>query len=191
VNLVKDDEIRIVIFVKYEDVIKEIAEQFPDFELKAKEDSSFMKLLSFFFRIISFGKVDNFLTQYTITIGRRIYLPKNWFLLPDKYKASILRHELVHMRQMKKYTLPVFLFVYLLLPFPLFLSWFRARLEWEAYEESLRDEYELHGTKYLLSEEYKTSIVELFTGPAYGWMWPFRKRVEKWYDDAVKKIIGR
>ncbi len=176
--------------MKYEEIISKIKEEFPDFELCANEDSKFISLLSFLFKIITLGKINNFASQYTLTLRDKIYTPKRWSTLPDKHKASILRHELIHMKQQKKYTLPVFLFCYFLLPFPFFFSWFRARIEWEAYEESMRFEYEINGTKSLLNKEYRNNLVDLFVGPYYGWMWPYRKQVEKWYDDALKKIIS-
>lgn len=174
--------------MKYEETILKIKEEFPNLKICKKEDSRFMKLLSFFFFIISLGKVNNFLSQYTTAIGSTIYVPNNWVHLSDKYKSIILRHELVHMRQMKKHTTVFFLFAYFFLPLPMFFSFCRARFEWEAYEESLKAEYELHGDRHLKKKEYKEAIIQLFIGRHYGWMWPFRKKVEKWYDSFVLKI---
>ena len=34
----------------------------------------------------------------------------------------------------------------------------------------------------------REQIVERFTGPDYGWMWPFRSMVEGWYDRVVNEL---
>jgi hypothetical protein len=31
-------------------------------------------------------------------------------------------------------------------------------------------------------------VIEQFTGPSYGWMWPFRRSVERWYDDVLATL---
>jgi hypothetical protein len=31
--------------------------------------------------------------------------------------------------------------------------------------------------------------VRQFTSAAYGWMWPFRGQVERWYDQAVQRLL--
>jgi hypothetical protein len=30
--------------------------------------------------------------------------------------------------------------------------------------------------------------VDQFTSAAYGWMWPFRAQVERWYDTALAEL---
>jgi hypothetical protein len=72
--------------------------------------------------------------------------------------------------------------------FPVGLAYGRARLEWEAYEETLVATAELCGLSALRSEGLREHIVRRFTGADYGWMWPFRSVVEHWYDQAVQKI---
>jgi len=32
------------------------------------------------------------------------------------------------------------------------------------------------------SAEFRADIIGQFTGPAYGFMWPFRRAMERWYD---------
>jgi hypothetical protein len=79
-------------------------------------------------------------------------------------------------------------FLYLLPFFPLGLAYGRARIEWEAYTETQRATAELLGRDALHSRALRERIVGRFTGPDYGWMWPFRKQVERWYDAAVAQI---
>ena len=81
--------------------------------------------------------------------------------------------------------------LYLLPFFPLGLAYGRARIEWEAYEETLVATGELRGKAALSSPELRAHIVRQFTGPAYGWMWPFRATVERWYDEALERIGNR
>ena len=70
------------------------------------------------------------------------------------------------------------------------LAYGRAHIEWEAYRETLRATHELRGEGALRSPSMRRRIVEQFVGPAYGWMWPFRGQVERWYDEAVETIAA-
>jgi hypothetical protein len=74
-------------------------------------------------------------------------------------------------------------FVYLVPFFPLFLAYGRARIEWEAYVETIRATAEVKGVA--AAEELRAGIVARFTGPDYGWMWPFPKTVNRWFDEAL------
>ena len=71
---------------------------------------------------------------------------------------------------------------------PLGLAYGRARIEWEAYTETLRAVRDLRGEEALRSSALKSRIVSQFTSAAYGWMWPFKAQVEAWYDAAVRQI---
>jgi hypothetical protein len=99
-----------------------------------------------------------------------------------------LRHEAVHLRQFRKLTLPVMAVLYLLVPLPLGFAYFRARLEREAYAESIRAAAELWGISAVRAPQYRAHVIEQFVGPAYGWMWPFRTSVERWYDEVLATI---
>ena len=103
---------------------------------------------------------------------------------------AVLRHERVHMRQRRKYTMPLFSFLYLFFPLPIGLAYFRAKFEWEAYEETMRAVYEYCGPDFLKREAFKENVISHFTTAQYAWMWPFRSTVEKWYDEAVRKILS-
>jgi hypothetical protein len=54
--------------------------------------------------------------------------------------------------------------------------------------ETLRATAEHKGVDALRDERLRARIVERFTGPDYGWMWPFRRQVESWYDAARDEI---
>ena len=79
-------------------------------------------------------------------------------------------------------------FLYFVPFFPLGLAYGRARIEWEAYTETLRATAELKGMDAAQSPALRARIVRQFTGPAYGWMWPFRSVVERWFDEALRDI---
>jgi hypothetical protein len=78
--------------------------------------------------------------------------------------------------------------VYLLWVFPLGLAWGRARIEWEAYEETIRATAETEGLS--AAAALREEIVRRFVGPDYGWMWPFRGQVERWFDDALATVAA-
>jgi hypothetical protein len=79
-------------------------------------------------------------------------------------------------------------FLYLLPFFPLGLAYGRARLEWEAYVETLRATADLAGIDAARAPELREKIIRRFTGPDYGWMWPFERTVTRWYDAALAEI---
>jgi hypothetical protein len=35
---------------------------------------------------------------------------------------------------------------------------------------------------------FRDYLVRQFVGPSYGWMWPFRRAVEAWYERAVAAL---
>lgn len=163
--------------------------EFPGFMIKTKSSSFFMKVVAFLLLIVTFGSQKKFMTTYVTTIGKTVYVPDDWNTWEDPRKIIIIRHERVHMRQARRLTFPVFALLYILLPLPLGLAWFRARFEWEAYTESIRAARDVYGDFVLSDANYRASIVGQFTTGAYGWMWPFKKTVERWYDAAVLKVL--
>ena len=75
--------------------------------------------------------------------------------------------------------------LYIFLPLPMGLAYFRARLEQEAYAETIRAAAEVWGQDVVRGASYRAHIIEQFVGPSYGWMWPFRKALERWYDQIL------
>lgn len=172
----------------YAGLVNEIRAEFPSFKIINKTDSFFMKVLSVLLLIVTGGKQNMFMSAFVTTIGYTVYVPDGWLSGPDASRVSVLRHERVHMRQRRKYSMPLFTFLYLVPFFPLGLAYFRARFEWEAYAETMQAAVDYHGKVILQLPLFKANIVRHFTTGEYGWMWPFRSTVEKWYDDTAKKI---
>lgn len=176
----------------YSDLLTEIQEEFPSFKLVWKESSRFMRLVSFVLTCITFGLQCHFQTHYITTIGYTVYLPNGWAKLSDQARMVILRHERVHMRQRRSLTLVGYTLLYVLLPIPGFLAYFRTVFEMEAYEETIRATVELYpnGAAMVMTKAAKDQMVANFTGPGYFWMWPFRKRIEYWYDHTVARVLA-
>ncbi len=78
--------------------------------------------------------------------------------------------------------------LYLLVPLPMGLAYFRAHLEKQAYEESIRTAAIVYDIEYVRSGSFRDHIIAQFLGPSYGWMWPFRRSIENWYAGIVRDI---
>jgi hypothetical protein len=78
--------------------------------------------------------------------------------------------------------------LYLLVPLPAGLAWCRAWFEKQAYAETIRAAAEVHGVACVRDPAFRDRILRQFTGPSYGWMWPFRRGLERWYDSVVEGL---
>jgi hypothetical protein len=137
-------------------------------------------------RVVTFGAQNVYIEGYVTTIGRSIYLTPDWESRTAEDRYATLRHEAVHLAQFRRYGVVPMAIAYLLLPLPMGLSWCRARLEWEAYAESVRVWYELGGR--LAVQRYRPHVLKQFTSGAYGWMWPFPRAVGRWYDHLIAEL---
>ena len=168
--------------------IEALREEFEGLELIDKADDPFSRLLDRVVRIVTFGGQSAFMTRYVTTIGRTIYFPESWHERSPESRYITLRHEAVHLRQFRRYTWLGTALIYLLPIFPLGLAWGRARLEWEAYAETIRASYEIHGIEAVRRASFHAHIAKQFTTSAYGWMWPFRGQVQRWIDEVVREL---
>lgn len=173
-----------------EQVLTEIREEFPRFRLMPKQGSVASRAIDVLLKIVTLGGQRRYLTQYHTVIGDTLYVPTSWHTASEVDRAIVLRHERVHLRQRRRWGMPLMSFLYLVPFFPLGLAYGRARIEWEAYTETLRATAELLGLEAARSEALRDAIVRRFTGPAYGWMWPFGSRVRRWYDAAIAEIAA-
>jgi len=172
-------------------VTKDTLKEFPKFRVVPKSESFTMKAINVFLIAVSFGRMKSFMTGFATTLGTTVYVTPGWPTKPDADKAVLLRHERVHMRQARRLTRPLFSLLYLLLFLPGGLAWFRARFEMEAYEETIRATFEHYGRTAVFDKGFRDRIAKNFTGPAYLYMWPFPKTVDKWILDAVERIAGK
>lgn len=173
-------------------LMAEISAEFPDFKVLMKEDSRLMKAIDTFLKVITFGGMKSFLTDYITTIGYTVYFPKDVWGDPDPFGNIVtLRHERVHMRQRRKYGMFLFTLLYVLLPLPGGLAYFRMKFEREAYSESILAVAELSfNPETTRDKARRETIITGFTGPSYFYMWPFRKPIEAWYDETAAAAIA-
>ena len=166
----------------------EMRREFPSFRIVPKRGDALSRLIDGALRILTLGGQRHYLTRYHTVIGDTLYVPETWAKLADLERVILLRHERVHLRQRRRYGGLLMTFLYLIPFLPLGLAYGRARIEWEAYTETLRATAELCGPAALDDRELRDQIVRRFTGPDYGWMWPFRSTVEAWYDQVVREL---
>lgn len=169
--------------------IEEMRVEFPRFRIVSKRESPLSHVIDVALRLITLGGQCGYMTVYHTVIGDTLYVPDGWQRMSDLDKVILLRHERVHLRQRRRLTFAGMAFVYLIPWFPLGLAYGRARLEWEAYTETLRATAELRGLQAVLDVRLRRHIIARFTGPDYGWMWPFAAAVERWYDSALREIL--
>jgi len=185
-----------------------IKEQVPSFEVRFKDESMFMKILS---KILFFNK--NFMTSVTTTIGTKVYWASR-----ERYEAKpgasfrTLAHEFVHIVDFIKrpvrfvlgYLFPqifalLALFAVLAFISPWFLLFllallflaplpapFRKTAEMRGYGMSVKTLNWLYG--YLVSTEEAARYVKYFTGPSYYFMWPFKESATKEFSQWVDPL---
>lgn len=176
--------------VQSERFIDELKREFPRFRIVPKRGDALSRVIDRALRVVTLGGQRHYLTRYHTVIGDTLYVPETWAALPDLDRVILLRHERVHLRQRRRYGGALMTFLYLVPFLPLGLAYGRARIEWEAYTETLRATAELRGRDALQNRELREQIVGRFTGPDYGWMWPFRSIVEGWYDRVVAELLA-
>lgn len=177
----------------YEEVLRETKKEFITFKIVKKRDSVLMQFINIFLRIFTFGYMeDEFLRRFATTIGNTVYVPDCWFepSYSDADKIILLRHERIHMRQRRDYEPLWYSLLYLFLPVPILFAYYRMKFEKEAYEETFFARLEYYpDSHYLNTQFYKRKVVRYFTSAQYFWMWPWKKSIEKWYDETVARVI--
>lgn len=173
-----------------DELLDEIHKEFPDFVMIKKPDSRFMRAIAWLLCVLTFGTQREFMTRYTTTIGHTVYIPGDWGSWDELSCVEVLRHERVHMRQQSRYGRLLFTFLYLLPFLPLFLAYGRARLEMEAYTESVRARAQLRGAACVQVQGFRDWLASQFLTGSYGFMWPFRKTVLRWVEEAIKKAVA-
>jgi hypothetical protein len=172
----------------YEALLAEITREFPRFQVVRKDESPFQKLIDRLLRVVTFGVMREYLTSYQTTIGWTVYVTPDWMERSPADRIVTLRHERVHLWQFRRYTRPGMSFLYLMVPLPVGLAYFRMRFEREAYEESIRSAARYFGREHVEDPGYRAHVIEQFVSGSYGWMWPFRKAMERWYDGVLSSL---
>lgn len=166
-------------------VLVEIKREFPEFSLCRKSENKVHLVIDALLRVLTFGKMSNYLTDFTTTIGYTVWVGDSFLSSEPAIQAITLRHEREHMRQAKRNGRVVFGLCYLLFPLPFLFAWFRYKWEREAYAETLKGLREYRGYLYVSQPEVKERFVRYFTGPSYFWTWCLKGQVERWFDSVV------
>jgi hypothetical protein len=173
-----------------DDFIAEIRGEFPRFCIIPKRESPLSRAIDVFLKVLTFGGQREFMTRYHTVLWDRLYVPSLWDDTPDLSRLITLRHERIHLRQRRRYGDFVMTFLYVFPFFPLGLAYGRARIEWEAYTETIRATAEHRGMSAARAPELRQHILKQFTSAAYGWMWPFPAALNRWYDEALERIAA-
>lgn len=173
--------------MNYQEELKLVSLEFPDFKIVPKTSSKMMTYISKFLRFITFGYNTNF-DSFITTIKNTMYVPNGWEEKSDFDKYVILCHETIHLRQAKRYSFVLFAFLYVFVPIPLGFAWFRASFEMEAYEVQIRLMKAKYGIHHVQSDEFRSFIISQFNSANYGWMMPFKSITDSWYDRVISDI---
>ena len=133
------------------------------------------KRSSWMMRFIGLILPAAFSTRFWTTVsGWHIHAPNGADLKALEKYESIILHELVHIRQARRFP-GHWQLSYLLLPLPIGLAWFRWLWEREAYLVNIRA-----GT---MSAE---DVVQTLGSVNYFWSWP-RPWMRRWFKKAEKR----
>jgi hypothetical protein len=164
----------------------ELQSEFPDFEIRSKRRSGLQRAISIALAIVTLGGQRHYLTRYHTVLFGKLYVPDAWVSMSDDARYILLRHERIHLRQRRRMGDLTMGLAYLFLWLPLGLAWGRARIEWEAYVETVRATAEVFGLGAARSLE--PEIVRRYVGPDYGWMWPFPETVRRWFREVIADL---
>ncbi len=166
--------------------LDEIRGEFPSFRIRYKRESLLQRAIHVALAIVTLGGQRVYLTRYHTVFFGTLWVPEAWDGMSDAEQYILLRHERIHLRQRRRMGDAWMTFVYLVPFFPLFFAWGRARIEWEAYVETIRATAEVLGID--AATQLRPRIVARFTGPEYGWMWPFPRTINRWFDEALADV---
>jgi hypothetical protein len=173
---------------RYAALVAALHTEIPGFQIVRKDRAPLHRAIDLALRVLTLGRMASYLTAYQTTIGRTVYVTADWDHWDPDRRFVTLRHEAVHLRQFRAYGVVGMAVLYLLLPLPMGLAWFRARFEQAAYAESIRAAAEVWGPAHPRRAEFRQHILDQFIGASYGWMWPFRGGLERWYDQVLASV---
>jgi hypothetical protein len=171
---------------RHEAFLDEIRREFPRFAVVPKRGDPLQRAIAGVLFAITLGGQRHYLTRYHTVLFGKLYVPDGWERMDDDERYILLRHERVHLRQRRRMGDVWMAFVYLVPFFPLGLAWGRARIEWEAYVETIRATAEVRSLA--AARTLEAEIVRRFVGPDYGWMWPFPRVVRRWFHEVIADL---
>jgi hypothetical protein len=171
---------------RHERLLDDIRLEFPAFEIRAKRGFALQRAIAMALAIVTLGGQRAYLSRYHTVLFGKLYVCDTWERMDDDDRYILLRHERVHLRQRRRMGDVTMAFVYLFPILPLFVAWGRARIEWEAYVETIRATAEVRGLD--AARALESEIVRRYVGPDYGWMWPFPRTVRRWFGEVIQSL---
>lgn len=163
----------------FEEIVKEITQEFPKFKIVVKDTSKFMWAL--YYGLLMFWWCPTYMTNFTTVVGTTVYMPKD--LIGTDRAADVLRHERVHMRDFAKWTV-LYLISYVMLPIG---PSGRAYWELRGYKETMQAYFDRY---HKIDDNIIEFIADQFTGPKYLYMMPFPKFIHKTLNGYRNEITG-
>ena len=172
--------------VSFEDVAaleEALRTALPRFAIAYKDESRLQRLIAQL--VWPFNRT--YATQYTTVMFGKVYFPSRAWCEACGPRSiyTTLRHEAVHLRDMRRF--PVLFHVSYLALLPAGLT-MRAVWEWRGYRETLRVYAELDGD---ISDAQLDYIARCFTGPDYLYMCPFPRFVRRRLEAERARLLGR
>ena len=159
-------------FPRSDAFIAEIRAEFPSFAILPKRGSRLQRAIDVALKLVTLGGQRSYMTRYHTVLFGRLWVPDSWDAMRDDARFILLRHERVHLRQRARMGDVVMGFVYLV---PLLPARPRVRARAHRVGGVRRDHpRDLQSPRPKRPRRrLRSEIVPRFTGPDYGWMWPF------------------
>lgn len=164
-------------------LVAQLSAELPGFRVAFKDESRVHRWVARLMRPWN----PTYLTEYATVFRRTVWVPSRaWYdTASPAAMILLLRHEAVHLRDMRRF--PVFFELSYALLLPAGLT-FRAYWELRAYDESVRALVEMTGG---VDPEWLDRVVEQFAGPAYLYMLPFRGWVRRHFERVADEAARR
>jgi len=175
---------------RYQLLYDKTKKEFPRFNVRLRKGTW---LGALFWILSKITRTDY--STFSTTVYSTIYARDDWEQRTPDQKYKLLRHEVIHIRQVHRFPfgrwlwplnhLIYGLFYFLVLPF---ILTYRSKFEREGYTQTLLVEFELHGPfSDEKMERYARHMAETFGGSAYCWMWT-KKKAYAWAMETMRKI---
>ncbi|MCB9740029.1 MAG: hypothetical protein H6747_12255 [Deltaproteobacteria bacterium] len=157
--------------------------EIPGFGILYKDESRLHRAIGALVRPLN----DRYLQDYTTVLFGKVAFPSRAWRAAVGEAAiyEVLRHEAVHLRDARRFPV-LFELSWLLLPLPTVLT-LRALWEYRGYAESLRARVDLG---LPVDDAWIDWVVARFTGPDYGFMWPFPAMLRRRFRALRAEVTG-
>jgi hypothetical protein len=190
-----DCRLKVIGGSRLEVLCSKLKQEFPKLVMYRKSSKWYWRVVAIFLKVVTLGKQSGFLKKFTTTSKNLVaWGDDSWQKISDGKPGwdddiwSTLMHEREHLLTFKKYGVLISALLYVLVFLPMLLAWGRAWFERPGYTATLRCWFILD-REWACSAKARDWWIGQFTGPNYGWMWPFRKQVGKWYDQELQRLM--